>query len=88
MRIELDFESFVDNLEKKYNFEKNKDGKVLIKFEKLTIDELIEIVNRYFNDGIVDSGWVVYKIDDNNIVIESENLKNYYTLQQFRAAFI
>ena len=85
MKIEIDTVHFINGLAEKYGFERDQEDKVIIKFEELTIEELMDIVNRYFND--LKNGWRVYKVDD-NIIVDMEGRKNSFSLQQFRLAFV
>ena len=87
MKIEIDTVHFINGLAEKYGFERDQNGKVKIRFAELTIEEIMDIVNRYFNDDLK-NGWRVYKIDDDDIVVDMVVAKNHYSPQQFKLAFV
>ena len=86
MKIEIDTVHFINGLAEKYGFERDQDGKVKIRFAELTIEELMDIVNRYFNDDLK-NGWQVYKVDG-EIIIDRIDLKIHCSPQQFKLAFV
>lgn len=85
MKIKLNNECFIEGLRKKYSFELDNENKVKIEFNKLSDDDLIELVNRYFDD--INNGWLVYKMNNNTVVIDIKGEKITHSIQRFRATF-
>jgi len=85
MKIRLNNEYFIKGLREKYSFELDNENKVKIKFDRLSDDDLIELVNRHFDD--INSDWLVYKTNNNTVVIDTKNEKITNSIQRFRAAF-
>lgn len=85
MKIRLNNECFIEGLREKYSFELDNENKVRIEFNKLSDDDLIELINRYFDD--IKSDWFVYKTNNNTVVIDMKGEKITHSIQRFRAAF-
>lgn len=87
MNIELSDECFVDMLLEKYKFDTDEEGKVKVVFDKLSIEELISLFNRYIrvynNDGVIvkDNG------DGTIFVKDGDNFERNITYDFFRGYF-